>query len=102
MLTPHLNLKQGSIARDGRCISIQPCAPFQHSDCASNFDLNDVSCSVAFDPFLIIHALSWTAAARQEDVQLLEHRLQWRFKCTLQLWLKFEHSFELSVFVLRI
>lgn len=88
MLTFHLNLKQSSTAKDGRGISIQFHAPSRCSNCASNFDSNAVACFFAFDPFLIIHALSWTARTRRGDVQLGERRLQWEFKCTLEIWLK--------------
>ena len=90
MTTPtfHLNLKQSSIAKDGRQISIQLRTPSLCSNCAPNSDSNGVAWFFAFDPFLIIHALSWTAGTQQEDVRLLERRPQCKFKCTLEIRLK--------------
>lgn len=68
MLTPpRLNLRQSSIARDGRWILIQLGAPSRRSDCASDSDSDGAARSDAFDPFPH-HSVLF--GAQQESVPL--------------------------------
>lgn len=70
--------------------SIQPHALSLCSNPASNFDSNGALCLFAFDPVFPHHACFKLncRGPGERMYSFKSQRLQWRFKCTLEKWLK--------------